>query len=82
LVHVGAYRLGSLAEVDDLDLDVDLRDSVVAVEWGSGLVEQLSDARLEVQLERSTHSDERTATLVPHGGDWAERVEQLMDCGR
>ena len=77
LAHVDAYRLGSLAEVDDLDLDVDLGDSVVAVEWGSGLVEQLSDARLEVQLERSTYSDERTATLVPHGGDWAERVEQI-----
>ncbi len=82
LAHVDAYRLGSLAEVDDLDLDVDLGDSVVVVEWGSGLVEQLSDARLEVQLERSTYSDERTATLVPHGGDWAERVEQLVDCGR
>ena len=77
LVHVDAYRLGSLAEVDDLDLDVDLGDSVVVVEWGSGLVEQLSDARLEVQLERSTYSEERTATLDPHGGDWAERVEQI-----
>ena len=35
LVHVDAYRLGSLAEVDDLDLDVDLADSVLAVEWGA-----------------------------------------------
>ena len=77
LVHVDAYRLGSLAEVDDLDLDVDLGDSVVAVEWGSGLVEQLSEARLEVHLERATDSDERTARLVPHGGDWAQRIESL-----
>jgi tRNA threonylcarbamoyladenosine biosynthesis protein TsaE len=77
LVHVDAYRLGSLAEVDDLDLDVDLDDSVVAVEWGSGLVEQLSEARLEVQLERSIYSDERTATLVPYGGDWAVRIADL-----
>ncbi|MDQ1722234.1 MAG: tRNA threonylcarbamoyladenosine biosynthesis protein TsaE, partial [Pseudonocardiales bacterium] len=41
LVHVDAYRLGSLAEVDDLDLDVALADSVTVVEWGAGLVEQL-----------------------------------------
>lgn len=77
LVHVDAYRLGSLAEIDDLDLDVDLADSVVVVEWGSGLVEQLSDARLEVQLERADDSQERSATLIAEGGDWAERIATL-----
>ena len=60
LVHVDAYRLGSLAEVDDLDLDVDLADSVLAVEWGAGLVEQLTDSRVEVQL---TMADRRRAAL-------------------
>jgi tRNA threonylcarbamoyladenosine biosynthesis protein TsaE len=77
LVHVDAYRLRSLAEVDDLDLDVDLADSVTVVEWGSGLVEQLADTRLDVRLSRSPHSDERTLQLVPHGGDWAERAAAL-----
>ena len=43
LVHVDAYRLGSLDEVDDLDLDVDAQSSVTVVEWGAGLVEQLAD---------------------------------------
>ena len=32
LVHVDAYRLGGLAEMDDLDLDLD--GSVTVVEWG------------------------------------------------
>src|ERR687886_1693478 len=32
LVHVDAYRLGSLAEVDDLDLDATLAESVTVVE--------------------------------------------------
>lgn len=77
LVHVDAYRLGSLHEVDDLDLDVDLPGSVLVVEWGSGLVEQLSDAHLEIRLERSTDSEERCAELVPHGGDWAARIGKL-----
>jgi len=31
LVHVDAYRLGSVAEVDDLDLDADLDASVTVV---------------------------------------------------
>ena len=44
LVHADAYRLGSLDEVDDLDLDADLDTSVTVVEWGEGLVEDLPTA--------------------------------------
>jgi tRNA threonylcarbamoyladenosine biosynthesis protein TsaE len=78
LVHVDAYRLGSLDEVDDLDLDVDTADAVTVVEWGAGLVEQLSDARLEVAIARAPDSDVRTVRLMPHGGDWAARVAGLV----
>lgn len=77
LVHVDAYRLGSVAEVDDLDLDADLADSVTVVEWGAGLVEQLSDAHLRIRLDRSGPDETRTADLLPHGGDWPERVATL-----
>jgi tRNA threonylcarbamoyladenosine biosynthesis protein TsaE len=48
LVHVDAYRLGGLAEVDDLDLDLD--GSVTVVEWGEGLAEGLSADRLEITI--------------------------------
>jgi tRNA threonylcarbamoyladenosine biosynthesis protein TsaE len=52
LVHVDAYRLETLSEVDDLDLDASLAESVTVVEWGEGLVEGLAADRLEVRLER------------------------------
>jgi tRNA threonylcarbamoyladenosine biosynthesis protein TsaE len=80
LVHVDAYRLGSVEEVDDLDLDADLGSSVTVVEWGSGLVEQLTDAHLLVRMTRTVsddRSDERTATLEPSGGTWAQRLSRL-----
>jgi tRNA threonylcarbamoyladenosine biosynthesis protein TsaE len=77
LVHVDAYRLQSLDEVDDLDLDVDTADAVTVVEWGAGLVEQLSDARLEIAIDRAEDSEVRTARLYPRGGDWADRVAAL-----
>lgn len=48
LVHVDAYRLGGLAEVDDLDLDLD--GSVTVVEWGEGRAEGLSADRLEITI--------------------------------
>lgn len=73
LVHVDAYRLGGAADVDDLDLDVTVADSVTVVEWGRGLVEQLTDGHLEVRLERRD-DDVRTALLVPHGPDWERRI--------
>jgi tRNA threonylcarbamoyladenosine biosynthesis protein TsaE len=79
LVHVDAYRLGGIREVDDLDLDTDLTEAVVAVEWGTGLVEGLSDAYLRVELTRTeglreAGGDERVARLHAVGGDWAQRL--------
>lgn len=50
LVHVDAYRLGSAAELDDLDIDVD--GSVVIVEWGRGLVDGIRPVWWEVELVR------------------------------
>jgi tRNA threonylcarbamoyladenosine biosynthesis protein TsaE len=73
LVHVDAYRLGSVVEVDDLDLDAALDESVTVVEWGEGLVEDLAGDRLEVRLQRSAdESDEmRTVTLTGVGPRWS-----------
>ena len=69
LVHVDAYRLGGLAELEDLDLDASLDMAVTVVEWGHGVAEQLSDDYLEVTL---TGQDTRTAELVGHGGRWTD----------
>ncbi|TSB18553.1 tRNA (adenosine(37)-N6)-threonylcarbamoyltransferase complex ATPase subunit type 1 TsaE [Streptomyces sp. NBC_01525] len=86
LVHVDAYRLGGgLDEMEDLDLDVSLPDSVVVVEWGDGKVEELSDDRLHVVIERavgadapadagweSDAADVRTVTVTGIGARWAD----------
>ncbi|MFS0698486.1 tRNA (adenosine(37)-N6)-threonylcarbamoyltransferase complex ATPase subunit type 1 TsaE [Cellulomonas sp. 179-A 4D5 NHS] len=82
LVHVDAYRLGSLDEVDALDLDASLDESVTVVEWGEGLVEALAQDRLEIALRRprgdaATGSDDdpsagvRTITVTAVGERWA-----------
>ena len=77
LVHVDAYRLGGLAELDDLDLDASLDDAVTVVEWGRGVAEQLSDDYLEVTL---TGYDTRTVDLVGHGRRWTgQGIGVLLD---
>lgn len=67
LVHVDAYRLGSSVELDDLDLDADLEHSVTVVEWGAGLVEQLSDERLEIFMRSEGDTDRRSVRVVSTG---------------
>ena len=77
LVHADAYRLGDAedprAEIDDLDLDASAEDAVTVVEWGEGLVERLNEAYLLVRIDR-LDDDTRVIDLVPHAGDWAERL--------
>jgi tRNA threonylcarbamoyladenosine biosynthesis protein TsaE len=73
LVHVDAFRLrdaGGRLELDDLDLDASLPDSVTVVEWGEGLVEGLAESRLDIRLERPT-DEARTATVTPVGPRWS-----------
>ncbi|HEX2283889.1 MAG TPA: tRNA (adenosine(37)-N6)-threonylcarbamoyltransferase complex ATPase subunit type 1 TsaE [Mycobacterium sp.] len=67
MIHVDLYRLldhadvDLLAELDSLDLDTELDDAVVVVEWGEGVAERLSDSHLDVRLERGPDTEVRTA---------------------
>ena len=65
-----AYRLGGgLDEMEDLDLDVSLPESVVVVEWGDGKVEELSEDRLRVVIDRAVGDTRRRAPHGDAGGD-------------
>jgi tRNA threonylcarbamoyladenosine biosynthesis protein TsaE len=74
LVHVDAYRLASMAEVDDLDLDATLAESVTVVEWGEGMVEELASNRLEIRLTRP-HGSLGGPDAPPTEGDEPREVE-------
>ena len=82
-MHVDAYRLGSVAEVDDLDLDASLDDCVTVVEWGEGLVEGLAADRLDISIEMSpagADRDWRTVGMTGIGQRW-ESVAESVCCG-
>ena len=75
LVHVDAYRLGGLAELDDLDLDTSIQDSVTIVEWGHGLAEGLAEDRVEVTL---SGDDERRVTVTASGPRWEDEEARAL----
>jgi tRNA threonylcarbamoyladenosine biosynthesis protein TsaE len=85
LVHVDAYRLGGVAELDDLDLDTSLEDAVTVVEWGEGIAEGLADDRVEVRIERALADvaveddlDPRRVRIAPVGHRWLAAPPPLL----
>ena len=86
LVHVDAYRLASLDELDALDLDTSLDDAVTVVEWGEDLAEVLALNRLEIEIQRPTVTssgigdddgiDTRVITFRGIGPRWEQTLDQ------
>lgn len=66
LVHVDAYRLGSAAELDDLDIDFE--NSITIVEWGKGFTDGITDRWIEIEIERdhTGESEMRQVTVTEH----------------
>ncbi len=71
LVHADLYRLGSSAEVEDLDLLDAAADGVLVVEWGEAAARCFPDDHLLVRLE-ADEQGARTITLHCRGS-WQER---------
>ncbi|WPR63616.1 tRNA (adenosine(37)-N6)-threonylcarbamoyltransferase complex ATPase subunit type 1 TsaE [Glutamicibacter protophormiae] len=72
LIHVDAYRLKDQNDVDTLDLESTLAESVTVVEWGLGKVEHLTDSRLELQLDREALT---AAAEKPAVNPWEEEAD-------
>jgi tRNA threonylcarbamoyladenosine biosynthesis protein TsaE len=77
LTHVDAYRLSTASELDDLDLDAAVTESITFVEWGQGIAEGLAEDRMEIDIwtspaELSATGDdgERLVTIRTIGDRW------------
>ncbi len=81
LVHVDAYRLGSAAELDDLDIDWPA--SIVVVEWAAGMLDGVAEHWIEIDIRRPTGAgvevadgdepvEPRLVTITGHGARWRD----------
>lgn len=63
MLHVDAYRISSIQEWDDLDVDLEANASVV--EWGEQVADGLPSDRVTIQLHGS--DDSRQISLMATG---------------
>ena len=73
LVHVDAYRLGSAAELDELDIDVE--NSIVLAEWAAPFASALTSSWVDISIARPVGNtpdidgdEPREVALSAHGG--------------
>jgi tRNA threonylcarbamoyladenosine biosynthesis protein TsaE len=74
LVHADAYRLGSRAEVDDLDLDADLATSVTVVEL-TITMERSAAGSGDEESGPEVPGESRVVRLAARGRRWEETAE-------
>lgn len=72
LLHVDAYRVTSLHEWDDLDLDME--SAATVVEWGERVADALPTDRLNVFLSNESADGARELSVVANG----PRSERLL----
>ena len=71
LIHADVYRLASIAEFDDLELEEEAADGVLVIEWGGAVAAAVTDDRLEIHISIGGEN-ERSFLLEPHGS-WESR---------
>ena len=94
LIHADAYRITDLNDLETLDLDSSLDESVTVVEWGDGKTEAMSADRLVIEVRRASggqatrvgnaidleHMDDgrRRIVLRAHGHRWDGVLENVV----
>ncbi|MDO4257906.1 MAG: tRNA (adenosine(37)-N6)-threonylcarbamoyltransferase complex ATPase subunit type 1 TsaE [Actinomycetaceae bacterium] len=62
LVHVDAYRIDSLADLETLDLDTTLDEAITVVEWGASTIDALHHDYLDIVIDRESGGALNAAT--------------------
>ena len=79
LIHVDAYRVEDDLDMETVDLEASLEDSVTVVEWGQGKADRLSEDRFELTLQfDGEDEDARKISLVALGGEPERRLAEWV----
>jgi len=74
-VHADVYRLGSVAEFEDLEITDDALDGVVVIEWGDAVADSLAPDFITIHIE--VDGDRRSFRFEPNGS-WKTRSLEML----
>ena len=75
MVHADVYRLGSIAEFEDLELGDDAPNGVVLIEWGDAVEESVGPDHMVVHID--VEGDRRVFSFLPRGM-WRMRSLEML----
>lgn len=78
MTHLDAYRIESLAEAEDLDLELYLQQGPMMVEWADRVAALLPEEHLWVQLFH-VGEGRRRLEFRPRGEDFVERLGNFQE---
>lgn len=73
LSHVDLYRLSNDAEIESFGFEDYYDTAVTVVEWADRY-SSFQAPNLTLSFEYGTLENERILTIMPNGGDWADRL--------
>ena len=77
LSHVDLYRLNSDEEVENIGFEEYYDTAITVVEWADRYSE-FEPPYIELHFEYGLHENERILSIVPNGGDWTERLNDIL----
>lgn len=76
LHHLDAYRIDSLLEAEDLDLDEMVSSGVLIVEWADRIIAVLPEEHLLIRLSWVAE-EQRNLVFTPRGERYIKRLEDF-----
>lgn len=77
LVHADVYRLGSILEFEDLDLEETAASGVLVIEWGEAIEDAVSPDRLVIEIDIDGENG-RVFRFIPHGSWTSRALEEVV----
>lgn len=77
LSHVDLYRLNSDDEVESIGFEEYYDTAITVVEWADRY-SGFEPPYIELHFEYGLHKNERIVSILPNGGDWNKRLNNIL----
>lgn len=77
LSHVDLYRLDNDDEVENIGFEEYYDTSITVVEWADRY-SGFEPPYIELHFEYGAHESERIVSILPNGGDWNKRLNNIL----